>query len=131
MKILKRDIFTFHTNHQTLDLHCLSGFIALLVLTAMGCGMQNMCRRRNETDDDDSSVGYSVAVSNSLLKEESFVSKAQPPCMNCVLIEMGEMVCYSERCPDCGRWEAGQAGGDCNSNPAEFRPVERRNTRRG
>ena len=32
----------------------------------------------------------------------------QPPCMNCVLIEMGEMVCYSERCPDCGRWEAGQ-----------------------
>ena len=74
----------------------------------MGCGMQNMCRRRNESDDDDSSVGYSVAVSNSLLKEESFVSKAQPPCMNCVLIEMGEMVCYSERCPDCGRWEAGE-----------------------
>ena len=74
-----------------------------MVLTAMGCGMQNMCRRRNEIDDDDSSLGYSVAVSNSLLKEESFASKNQPPCMNCVLIEMGEMVCYSERCPDCGR----------------------------
>ena len=63
------------------------------------------CRRRNDSDDDDSSVGYSVAVSNSLLKEESFASKNQPPCMNCVLIEMGEMVCYSERCPDCGRWK--------------------------
>ena len=82
----------------------LSGFIALLVLTAMGCGMQNMCRRRGDAEeDDDSSLGYSVAVSNSLLKEESVTSRSQPPCMNCVLIEMGEMVCYSERCPDCGR----------------------------
>ena len=72
----------------------------------MGCGMQNMCRSRRagEADsDDESSLGYSVAVSNSLLKEESFASRSQPPCMNCVLIEMGEMVCYSERCPDCGR----------------------------
>jgi len=67
-----------------------------------------MCRRRSDTDDDDSSVGYSVAVSNSLLKEESFASKNQPPCMNCVLIEMGEMVCYSERCPDCGRIPPGR-----------------------
>ena len=47
----------------------LSGFIALLVFTAMGCGLQNICRRRGEADsDDDSSLGYSVAVSNSLQK---------------------------------------------------------------
>ena len=95
----------------------------------MGCGMQNMCRRRNDSDDDDSSLGYSVAVSNSLLKEESLASRSQPPCMNCVLIEMGEMVCYSERCPDCGRWGAGIIL-KIISIPAEFHPVEGRNTRR-
>ena len=24
------------------------------------------------------------------------------PCLNCRLIEMGEMACYTERCPQCG-----------------------------
>ena len=82
----------------------LSGFIALLVFTAMGCGLQNICRRRGEADsDDDSSLGYSVAVSNSLQKEEGSGRAPGKTCMNCILIEMGEMVCYSERCPDCGR----------------------------
>ena len=45
--------------------------IALLVLTAMGCGMQNLCRRRrSEEDEETSSLGYSVAVSNSMFREE-------------------------------------------------------------
>ena len=45
--------------------------IALLVITAMGCGMKNLCKRRNSGDDDDtSSIGYSVPVSNSLFREE-------------------------------------------------------------
>ena len=26
-----------------------------------------------------------------------------PPCLNCILIEMGEMACYQDRCPQCGR----------------------------
>ena len=52
----------------------LSGLIALLVLTAMGCGMQNLCRRRNsEEDEETSSLGYSVAVSNSMFREERWV----------------------------------------------------------
>ena len=88
-----------------------AGFIALLVLTAMGCGMQNLCRRRGSRDDDDdnSSFGYSVAISNTLLKEETPAGRSgQPPCMNCVLIEMGEMVCYTEKCPDCGRIPPGR-----------------------
>merc|ERR1712108_9175 len=25
------------------------------------------------------------------------------PCLNCRLIEMGEMACYQDRCPQCGR----------------------------
>ena len=76
----------------------------------MGCGMQNLCRRRGSRDDDDdnSSFGYSVAISNTLLKEETPASRSQPPCMNCVLIEMGEMVCYTEKCPDCGRIPPGR-----------------------
>ena len=48
-----------------------SGMIALLVITAMGCGMKNLCKRRNSEDDDDtSSIGYSVPVSTSLFREE-------------------------------------------------------------
>ena len=31
-----------------------------------------------------------------------------PPCMNCLLIEMGEMACYQERCPECGRIPPGR-----------------------
>ena len=50
-----------------------SGVIALLVITAMGCGMQNLCRRRDSEDDDEtSSLGYSVAVSNSMFREERY-----------------------------------------------------------
>ena len=28
--------------------------------------------------------------------------------MNCILIEMGEMACYQERCPECGRIPPGR-----------------------
>ena len=35
-------------------------------------------------------------------------SKDQAPCMNCLLIEMGEMACYQERCPQCGRIPPGR-----------------------
>ena len=31
-----------------------------------------------------------------------------PPCMNCLLIEMGEMACYQERCQECGRIPPGR-----------------------
>ena len=35
-------------------------------------------------------------------------SKTLPPCLNCILIEMGEMACYQERCPQCGRIPPGR-----------------------
>ena len=48
--------------------------IAVLVVTAMGCGMQNLCRRRVEEEEDtSSSVGYSVPMSNSLVRKERWV----------------------------------------------------------
>ena len=64
------------------------------------------CRRRGREeseDDDNSSFGYSVAISNTLFREAetggvSGGRGSMPPCMNCVLIEMGEMVCYT------GQW---------------------------
>ena len=92
------------------------------------------CRRRGREeseDDDNSSFGYSVAISNTLFREAETAGVgsggrgSMPPCMNCVLIEMGEMVCYtgqymdervsitdllyfSEKCPDCGRIPPGR-----------------------
>ena len=30
-------------------------------------------------------------------------SNKELPCQNCLFIEMGEMACYQETCPDCGR----------------------------
>ena len=30
------------------------------------------------------------------------------PCLNCRLIEMGEMACYEDRCPQCGKMPPGR-----------------------
>ena len=35
-------------------------------------------------------------------------SQGMRDCMNCLLIEMGEMACYQERCPQCGRIPPGR-----------------------
>ena len=40
-------------------------------------------------------------------------SKDMPPCMNCLLIEMGEMACYTERCQECGRIPPGRKAFPC------------------
>ena len=61
----------YPTRAYTILVVLVPGLIALLVVTAMGCGMKNLCRRREyEEEDDTSSLGYSVAVSNTLLREE-------------------------------------------------------------
>ena len=60
--------------------------------------------REESEDDDNSSFGYNTAhISNTLFREAetggvSGGRGSMPPCMNCVLIEMGEMVCYT------GQW---------------------------
>ena len=89
----------------------------------MSCGVHKLCRNQRE-DRNLPSVGYSVAVSNHMFSEERYFtifvpwslntcyccysSKSLPPCLNCILIEMGEMACYQERCPQCGRIPPGR-----------------------
>ena len=47
------------------------GLIALLVVTAISCGMNNLCKRRDsEEDQETSSLGNSAMVYNGLNKEE-------------------------------------------------------------
>ena len=44
--------------------------------------------------------------------------------MNCLLIEMGEMACYQERCPQCGRIPPGRkAPGKKSKPPAVFKKL--------
>jgi len=90
------------------------GFISLLVLTAIGCGVQSFCRK-NGSDDDIYSLGYG-GTSSSYHRNDS-LGADEAPCMNCLLIEMGEMVCYTPRCPECGRTPPGR------KKPESFRKM--------
>jgi len=56
--------------------------------------------RRGDQED---GPGYTVAISNRLFKGSFMRSNKELPCQNCLFIEMGEMACYQETCPDCGR----------------------------
>lgn len=38
-----------------------------------------------------------------IFQDASTDGKDGLPCLNCRLIEMGEMACYQEQCPQCGR----------------------------
>ena len=46
-------------------------------------------------------VKYPVAISNRLFKDSEIGKDL--PCQHCNMITMGEMVCYQEFCPECGR----------------------------
>ena len=61
--------------------------------------MHRLCRKEEERSENQPS--YSVAISNSLFKEGG--NTKDMPCLNCRLIEMGEMACYQERCPQCDK----------------------------
>ena len=55
-----------------------AGLIALLVVTAISCGMKNLCKRRDTTQDEEtSSLGNSATVSNSLNKDERCIVSKQ------------------------------------------------------
>ena len=53
--------------------------MAVLVLTAISCGMKNLCRRREVEEEleegDGSSTGNDTAVSGSVAREERLVKK--------------------------------------------------------
>ena len=102
---------------------CSSGGLSIIVIAAMTCGIHRLCRREREVLADQPT--YSVAISNSLFKEERwdlkglkglkaegllmFRGREEMPCLNCRLIEMGEMACYADTCPQCHRAPPGQA----------------------
>ena len=47
---------------------------------------------------------YSFSKINKLNFQGSFLrSNRELPCLHCKFIEMGEMACYEETCPQCGR----------------------------
>ena len=48
-----------------------------------------------------SKVNYPVVISNRLFKDSEIGKDL--PCQHCYMIKMGEMVCYQEFCPKCGR----------------------------
>lgn len=48
-----------------------------------------------------SKVNYPVAISNRLFKDSEIGKDL--PCQHCNMITMGEMACYQEFCPECGR----------------------------
>ena len=48
-----------------------------------------------------SEVKYPVAVSNRLFKDSEIIKDL--PCQHCNMISWGEMACYQEFCPECGR----------------------------
>ena len=43
-----------------------------------------------------------VERNKNLQNEQEGADGSDLPCLNCRLIEMGEMACYTERCPQCG-----------------------------
>ena len=87
------------------------GFISLLVLTAIGCGVQSFCRKNNSDDELYANGGAGSFLRGDRYKETFTLSPLhkyyfiislslngdEAPCMNCLLIEMGEMVCYTPR----------------------------------
>ncbi|CAB4070346.1 unnamed protein product [Lepeophtheirus salmonis] len=56
---------------------------------------------KEDTTPYDERPQYSVAISNRLFKDDT--PGKDLPCLNCRLIEMGEMACYEETCPQCGK----------------------------
>ena len=48
-------------------------------------------------------MGTGTSLSGRVVMMLFRILKNQAECMNCLLIGMGEMACYQERCPHCGR----------------------------
>ena len=69
---------------------------------------------------------YSVAVSNHLFKDDNALMKADLPCQNCKLIEMGSMACYGDKCPDCGRPPPGKKAAAAAAAAASARTAGQR-----
>jgi len=96
---------------NSLGLPLLMATGGLAVLGIVAITVYKMCRKMpdEEVTDED----YSVAVSNSMFRDDrpgdtEQLSLKEMPCLNCRLIEMGEMACYTDRCSQCGRVPPGR-----------------------
>ena len=103
-----KDSATFLTrearNRDTMILVVLAvGGSLLFVLPVLtwACYKCYKVQKRGTTTSEEAT--YSVAVSNHLFKDDNALMKADLPCQNCKLIEMGSMACYTETCPACGK----------------------------
>merc|ERR1712156_837235 len=86
----------------------LFGIFAILcvVIGLLVCVCFHFCCKQENTEEGirvRKYSGYRVAVSNRLFKGSFLRSNRELPCLNCKFIEMGEMACYEETCPQCGR----------------------------
>eukprot|EP00095_Tigriopus_kingsejongensis_P008666 maker-scaffold72_size415059-snap-gene-1.16 protein:Tk08666 transcript:maker-scaffold72_size415059-snap-gene-1.16-mRNA-1 annotation:"ring finger membrane protein" len=81
---------------------------AVITLFAVfgGISLYLLLQKCRNQDRDEEKPPYSVAVSNHLFKDD--ITKNDLPCLNCHLIEMGDMACYEELCPQCGQAPPGK-----------------------
>merc|ERR1711994_530499 len=99
-------IMSFHMTWSILmegGIILMACFIGLYCI-CVACGLPQLCFR--QSSEGKFSVSYPVAVSNRLFNESEIGKDL--PCLHCQLIEMGEMACYQEFCPHCGRVPPGR-----------------------
>jgi len=73
---------------------------AILLTLCIVLGLVKVCCGKSKSDPD-LKLAYPVAISNRLFNDSEIGKDL--PCLHCQLIEMGEMACYQEFCPHCGR----------------------------
>lgn len=71
---------------------------AILLTFLVILGLLRLCCHKNT---DLIRTAYPVAISNRMFNDSELGKDF--PCLHCQLIEMGEMACYQEFCPHCGR----------------------------
>jgi len=71
----------------------------IIILICVILGLVRLCCKSGTSGM--TRVGYPVAISNRLFNDSEIGKEL--PCLHCQLIEMGEMACYQEFCPHCGR----------------------------
>jgi len=73
---------------------------AIMLTICIVLGLMKLCCRSSQSDPS-TKLAYPVAISNRLFNDSEIGKDL--PCLHCQLIEMGEMACYQEFCPHCGR----------------------------
>ncbi|TRY77923.1 hypothetical protein TCAL_09764 [Tigriopus californicus] len=89
-----------------MSLVLIAALVVVVVLIVFGGVVLYFCSKRRKDQNAGTNPPYSVAMSNHLFKGD--ITKNELPCLNCRLIEMGDMACYQELCPQCGQEPPGK-----------------------